>query len=83
MTGKYLSPTDLNLEAYRVHNGQRITESTVNIDMEKGHLLKSKIHWRPSILADIKVYTIFRYIVVVHVGISVLRSNKSPDTFCT
>ena len=58
VSGRYLSPTDMMLEAYRMHNGQRITESTVNIDLENGHLLKTNIYWRPSILSDLKVNNI-------------------------
>jgi hypothetical protein len=69
VSGRYLSPTDLNLEAYRVHNGQRVTESTVNIDLENGHLRKSKIYWRPSIVADIKVcYDSIKRIVIIIYG---------------
>jgi hypothetical protein len=55
VSGKYLSPTDMSMEAYRMHNGQRITESSLNIDLENGHLLKSKIYWRPSMAGDMKV----------------------------
>jgi hypothetical protein len=54
VSGKYLSPTDMMLEAYRMHNGQRVTESTVNIDLENGHLLKSSIYWRPSMVSELQ-----------------------------
>jgi len=54
VSGKYVSATDLMLEAYRMHDGQKISESTVSIDLENGHLFKTSIYWRPSMIADLK-----------------------------
>jgi hypothetical protein len=54
ITGHYVSPTSMKFEAYRMHNGDKVVESTLDVDLENGHLLKTSAFWRPEMLSEIK-----------------------------
>jgi len=54
LTGHYLGVTSMEFEAYRMHNGDKISEATLDVDLEDGHLLKSKAYWRPEMFSEIK-----------------------------
>lgn len=54
VSGHYLSATSMQFEAYRMHNGDKVSESTLNVDLENGHLLKTSIYWRPEMITELK-----------------------------
>ena len=55
ISGHYLSATSMEFEAYRMHNGEKIPESKLDVDLENSHLLKTSVYWRPEILEELKV----------------------------
>ena len=73
VTGQYMSPTSMKFDAYRMHHGEKVSESTMNVDLENGHLLKSHIHWRPEMIKDFKVYSRHRIFKERQIPVSRVR----------
>jgi len=54
--GRYLSHKDLKIEAYRLQNGERITDGLVSLYLNTSRLLHTRLHWRPEFYKDAKEY---------------------------
>lgn len=58
VNGKYINSSAVSAEVYHVVSRQRITDALMTVRLNNSYLLHSRIHWRPELVNDVKV---FRY----------------------
>ncbi|WAR23164.1 APLP-like protein [Mya arenaria] len=57
VSAKYVNNSAIAAELYHVINRQRISDGLLALRLNSSHLLHSRIHWRPDMIADLKEYT--------------------------
>ncbi|XP_033730410.1 uncharacterized protein LOC117319770, partial [Pecten maximus] len=57
---KYVNNSAIRAEVYREENTQRITDSLFAMRLNTSRMLHSRLHWRPSIVQDLKAYGLRR-----------------------
>ena len=55
INAKYDNSSAVSAEVFHVVNRQRITDALVAMRLNNSHLLHNRIHWRPSMINDLKV----------------------------
>ena len=55
INAKYDNSSAVSAEVFHVVNRQRITDALVSMRLNNSHLLHNRIHWRPSMVNDLKV----------------------------
>ena len=56
VTGRYVDPSHITLEAYRQQDGERIQEAELALHLNNSKLLTARAYLRPDIVTDIKVW---------------------------
>ncbi|XP_069109750.1 uncharacterized protein, partial [Argopecten irradians] len=59
---KYVNSSAIRAEVYREENTQRITDSLFAMRLNTSRMLHSRLHWRPTIVQDLKSYGLQRMI---------------------
>jgi len=54
MKTSIVSVNDMHVDIYRVHNGRKIQDASIEIEFENNHLLKTKMYARPAMKNEIK-----------------------------
>ncbi|XP_069105771.1 uncharacterized protein [Argopecten irradians] len=57
---KYVNSTAIRAEVFREENSQRITDTLFAMRLNSSRLLHSRLHWRPTIVQDLKSYGLRR-----------------------
>ena len=57
INAKYDNSSAVAAEVYHVTNRVKVTDALMALRLNTSHLLHSRIHWRPTALADLKVQT--------------------------
>ena len=52
---KYVNASAVLAEVYREENSRRITDSLFAIRLNTSRILHTRIHWRPTMISDLKV----------------------------
>jgi len=54
VSAAYPSKTEIEAEVYHLSGGRRTTDAILSMDLQKKHLLHTRIYWRPSVYYDTK-----------------------------
>ena len=55
MNARYVNDSAILAEMYREENSRKIVDSLLALRLNTSRLLHSRLHWRPTMLQDIKV----------------------------
>ena len=57
VNAKYINSSAVAAEVFHVANRVKVTDAMLALRLNTSHLLHSRIHWRPTALAELKVNT--------------------------